>query len=71
MLGKKPSTNLMTEKSVAEHFVSTKRGRAKIDPVAVEAEAAATDGKHWGRLRRPLASNPATRHRPSLISIPG
>ncbi len=54
MLGKKPSTNLMTEKSVAEHFESTKRDRAKIDPVAVgaEAEAAATNGKHWGRLRR-------------------
>ena len=57
MLGKKPSTNLMAEKSAAEHFASTKRDRAKIDLVA--AEAAATDGKHWGRLRRPLASNPA------------
>ena len=45
MLGKKPSTNLMTEKSVAEHFESTKRGRAKIDPVvvAVAVEAADTE----------------------------
>ena len=47
----------MAEKSVAEHFASTKRGRAKIDLVAVEA--AGTDGKHRGRLRRPLTSNPA------------
>jgi hypothetical protein len=63
MLGKKPSMNLTTEKSVAEHFVSTKRGRAKIDPVAVEAEAAATDGKHWGRLRAvplPVTRQPGT-----------
>ena len=43
MLGKKPSTNLMTGKSVAGPFESTKRGHAKIGPVAAEAEAEAAD----------------------------